>query len=172
MAMTTLFRVAAWISIAALVLLTIVPPSARPVPAVPHHLEHFASFFIAGALWYLGYPRRLLVSLTLAVLFAGGLELLQMLVPGRHARFVDFAVDVIGAWTGSVAAFLFFVPAVECWAANRGMRRTTDLDVRHFPGDKPSLDPSKLLLRARAIFMTTIQTNAPSNSTTSRRSQT
>jgi hypothetical protein len=39
----------------------------------------------------MGYPRRLLLCLTLAVLFAGGLELLQMLVPGRHARLVDFA---------------------------------------------------------------------------------
>jgi VanZ family protein len=90
--LTTLFRAAAWVFIAALVLLTIVPPPhGRSLP-YPRHLEHFASFFIAGSLWYLGYPRRLLlVCLTLAVLFAGGLELLQMLVPGRHPRVVDFA---------------------------------------------------------------------------------
>ena len=102
--LTVAFRLAAWVFIAVLVLLTIAPPSARPDSGVPHHLEHFASFFIAGALWYMGYPRRLVLCLTLAPLFAGGLELLQMLVPGRHARLVDFAVDTLGAWTGSVAA--------------------------------------------------------------------
>ena len=65
-------RLAAWVFIAALVLLTIVPPSARPDSGVSHHLEHFASFFIAGALWYMGYPRRLLLCFAFAILFAGG----------------------------------------------------------------------------------------------------
>ena len=101
------FRLAAWIFIAVLVFLTIAPPSARPDSGVPHHLEHFASFFVVGAFWYMGYPRRLLLCLTLALLFAAGLELLQMLVPGRHARPIDFVVDALGAWTGSVAAFAF-----------------------------------------------------------------
>ena len=57
----------------------------------------------------MGYPRRLVLCLTLALLFAGGLELLQVLVPGRHARLVDFAVDTLGAWTGSVAAAVALV---------------------------------------------------------------
>jgi VanZ family protein len=114
------FRLAAWVFITAIVLLTIVPPAARPVSAVPHNLEHFAIFFIAGALWYLGYPCRLFFCLTLAVFFAGGIELLQMLVPGRHARFVDFALDALGTWTGSVGAFLVLRTAVGRWAANQG----------------------------------------------------
>ena len=105
--LTVPFRLAAWVFIAVLVLLTIAPPSARPDSGVPHHLEHFASFFIAGALWFMGYPRRLLLCVALAVPFAGGLELLQILVPGRHARLIDFAVDALGAWSGSVAAFAF-----------------------------------------------------------------
>jgi VanZ family protein len=105
--LTVPFRLTAWVFMAVLVLLTIAPPSVRPDSGVPHHLEHFASFFIAGALWYMGYPRRLLLCLTLALLFAGGLELLQVLVPGRHARLIDFAVDALGAWAGSAAAFAF-----------------------------------------------------------------
>jgi hypothetical protein len=95
--LTAPFRLAAWIFVAILVLITVAPPSARLDSGVPHHVEHFASFFIAGALWYMGYPRRLLLCLTLAVLFAGGLELLQMLVPGRHARLIDFVVDALAA---------------------------------------------------------------------------
>ena len=70
--LTMPFRLAAWVFIAVLVLLTIAPPSARPDSGVPHHLEHFASFFIAGALWYMGYPRRLLLCLALAVLLPAG----------------------------------------------------------------------------------------------------
>jgi VanZ family protein len=100
------FRLAAWVVIVVLVLLTIAPPSARPDSGVSHHLEHFASFFIAGALWYMGYPRRLLLCLTLAVLFASSLESLQLLVPGRHSRLVDFVADTLGAWSGSAAAFV------------------------------------------------------------------
>jgi hypothetical protein len=71
--LTVPFRLAAWIFIAILVLITIAPQSARLDSGVPHHLEYFASFFVAGALWYMGYyPRRLLLCLMLAVLFAGG----------------------------------------------------------------------------------------------------
>jgi hypothetical protein len=103
--LTVLFRFAAWVCIAVLVWFTIAPSSVRPNSGVPHDLEHFASFSIAGALWYMGYPRRLLLCLAFAIVFAGGLELIQLLVPGRHARTVDFVVDILGAWTGTVGAF-------------------------------------------------------------------
>ena len=99
-------RSAAWIVGTALVLLTIVPSSMRPESGVSHHLEHFASFLLAGILYYLGYAGRVLPWLMVAVLFAGGLELLQILVPGRHARLVDFVVDALGASTGVVIGFL------------------------------------------------------------------
>src|SRR5262245_576061 len=96
------FQLAAWAVIATLVLLSIVPPTGRPDFGAPHHLEHFLSFFAAGMLFYLGYPFRLLSCLVLAVIFAAGIESLQMLVPGRHARLSDFALDASGAWVGAV----------------------------------------------------------------------
>jgi hypothetical protein len=101
-----LFRFAAWVFIAVLVWLTIAPPLARPDSGVPHDLEPFASFFIAGALWYMGYSRRLLLCLPFVVLFAGWLELLQMLLPGRHARILDFVVDALGTWTGNTTPMI------------------------------------------------------------------
>jgi VanZ family protein len=93
-------RLAAWIVVVGLVLLSIVPPPLRPDSDLPHNLEHLASFFLAGVLWYLAYSNRLLLWLGVAVLYAGGIELLQLLAPGRHARFADFVVDALGACTG------------------------------------------------------------------------
>jgi VanZ family protein len=68
-------------------------------------MEHFASFALAGSLYYLGYAGHLIPRLVAAILFAGGLEVLQMLVPGRHARLIDFVLDALGACTGIVFAF-------------------------------------------------------------------
>ena len=80
------FRLAAWIYVAALILFTIAPPSARPDSAcrtISNILRVFSSLEPSGIM---GHPRNLLLCLTLTVLFAGGLELLQLWVPGRHVR--------------------------------------------------------------------------------------
>jgi VanZ family protein len=36
------------------------------------------------------------------VLYTGALELLQLMIPGRHARVIDFVVDAIGVCAGLV----------------------------------------------------------------------
>jgi VanZ family protein len=72
---------------------------------VAHYVEHFTSFALAGGLYYFGYPGNLIHRLMAAVFFAGGLEVLQILVPGRHARIVDFVLDALGACTGIVIAW-------------------------------------------------------------------
>jgi hypothetical protein len=104
-ALLAVIRRAFWLVILMLILLTIVPPSIRPGGGASHHMEHFASFALAGSLYYLGYAGHLIPRLVAAVLFAGGLEVLQILVPGRHARLVDFVMDALGACTGIVLAF-------------------------------------------------------------------
>jgi hypothetical protein len=45
-----------------------------------HHVGHFTSLALAGSLYYLGYPGSLTARLAAAVEFAGGLEMLQMMV--------------------------------------------------------------------------------------------
>jgi VanZ family protein len=104
--MLLLTRLAAWLVISLLVLFTIVPPSIRPSTGVSHHLEHFGSFVLAGVLYSLAYRGPLLRQLISAVLFAVGIELIQILVPGRHARLVDLVVDALGACTGIVLGFI------------------------------------------------------------------
>jgi VanZ family protein len=98
-------RLAAWLVISLLVLFTIVPPSLRPTTAVSHYFEHFASFAFAGTLYYLAYAGPLARQLLIAVLFSGGIELLQNFVPGRHSRVRDFVVDAAGGCIGMVVGF-------------------------------------------------------------------
>jgi VanZ family protein len=101
-----IIRVSAWSAILILILLSIVPPGFRPVTPAPQELEHFASFALAGALQYLGYRGRLVSWFAVTVVFCGVIELLQLLVPGRHARFSDFVINCVAGCCGICLAFV------------------------------------------------------------------
>jgi VanZ family protein len=89
-----------------IIVLTIVPPLLRPVTGTPHNVEHLAIFLVTGAAFGLGYPRRESILCTLAILFSAMLEVAQLLIPGRHATFSDFLVDILSACAGIAAASL------------------------------------------------------------------
>jgi len=98
--------IAAWSLAAAIVVLSLVPPNLRPQSGIPHELEHFLIFLATGLAFGLSYDARHgLLAMKLAV-FAGAVELAQLFVPGRHARFSDFLVDTVAVCAGSVAVFL------------------------------------------------------------------
>jgi VanZ family protein len=99
-------RVVAWLLAGAIVVLSLVPASYRPITEAPHNVEHLAIFLTAGLAFGLGYPsRRLLQGLALIV-FAGAIEVAQLWDPGRHARLGDFVVDALGACAGTILAWL------------------------------------------------------------------
>ena len=97
---TRVFRALAWMLIGAIVILSLVPPSLRPVTEAPHDLEHFAIFALCGYAFGLGYRSRHLLHAVVLVVFAGSIEVLQFAVPGRHARMLDFAIDAIASCAG------------------------------------------------------------------------
>jgi len=101
----TLIRTIAWSLAAAIVVLSVVPPGLRPETGAPHHSEHFIIFAATGLAFGLGYGKHSLVA-ALLVAFSGGVELAQLLVPGRHARLSDFVVDALAACCGLLAATL------------------------------------------------------------------
>jgi len=105
-AASSLTRLAAWLVVAGLVLLSVMPPAMRPVTSAPHELEHFMSFALAGALQYLAYSGQLARWLLITLLFTAGIELLQLAVPGRHARLADFAVDALAGYIGVLIGFV------------------------------------------------------------------
>lgn len=104
---TVLFaRVLAWSLAAAIVVLSVVPPTLRPETALPHCAEHFGIFCATGIAFGLAHNRRHLLLLVLLAMFAGGVEILQLMAPGRHARLSDFVVDAVAACVGAVMPLL------------------------------------------------------------------
>ena len=98
--MILLTRLMAWLILAAIIALTFVPPMWRPVSGVPQAVEHFAIFLLMGGTFALGYRGHAASIGLTAILFAAGLEILQMFFPGRHARLSDFFVNALGICAG------------------------------------------------------------------------
>jgi hypothetical protein len=90
----------------AIFVLSVVPAEIRPETGVPHDLEHSAIWALPGALMVLGYRMRFWVWATLGPLFAAAIEVVQIGIPGRHARLEDFLVDAGSILLGSACAAL------------------------------------------------------------------
>src|SRR3954447_25798500 len=101
-----LFRALGWLCVLAIVLLSLVAPSLRPVTFLPHGLEHAAIFALCGLALGLGYPRRIMHHMAMLVIFAAAIELAQFYAPGRHPRLIDFVVDAVAACAGVALAAL------------------------------------------------------------------
>jgi hypothetical protein len=96
----------AWLYAVALVFLTLGSPSIRLGTEMPHDLEHLAAFGVSGLLFSIGYPSRRLLVLLAGVGFTAVLEALQMWAPGRHARWIDLAMNGAGFCIGVGMAFV------------------------------------------------------------------
>jgi VanZ family protein len=101
-----LARISAWALAVTIFILSLVPPGLRPETGAPHDLEHFSIFFFTGLAFGLGYDRKHGVIAILLVAFAGAVEMAQLFVPGRHARFSDFMVDAAAMCIAVLAASL------------------------------------------------------------------
>lgn len=98
-----LVRVAAWILVALIVAVTLVPIGLRPVVTANPSIERIAAYALAGLLMMVGYPRHRIQILVGSVLLAGGLEAAQTLTSTRHGRFEDFLVKAGAALAGATA---------------------------------------------------------------------
>lgn len=105
---------AAWSMLAIIVFLTLCPIEFRPVVA-PSEVERFVAFGLAGSLFGVAYPRKILLVALLVIGSAVALELMQRLVPGRHGRMFDADVKIVGACLGIASAI-----AVNIWARRSG----------------------------------------------------
>jgi VanZ family protein len=102
--MTLLLRLIAWLLAAAVTFATLGPPQCRPHADLGHDGEHALAFVLVGLAFGLAYPRQRRQTTAWATLMIGGLELLQLWVPGRHARLEDFLVDALAACAGLAVA--------------------------------------------------------------------
>lgn len=109
--MMRLLRLAAWLVLAIILIVTISPIQFRPITGEPADVERFVAFFLVGFLFALAYPRHWIAVLLLTVGCAGMFELLQRLAPGRHGEFADFLFKAVGAVSGvCIGRGLSFLP--------------------------------------------------------------
>lgn len=105
--LTVVARILAWTLAASIVILSIVPPGLRPETGTPHVFEHATIFFATGLAFGIGYDCRQDLLGAALVIFSGAVELAQLLVPGRHARWSDFVVDALAVTVGLTLTSLF-----------------------------------------------------------------
>ena len=97
-------RVLAWIGIMGIIVLSVVPANERPTLAQGWFgalfgdiIEHVAAFALVAGAFAIGYRFSLFRLLTFAFFYCGGIELLQVPLPTRHARVSDFVIDFAGS---------------------------------------------------------------------------
>lgn len=109
MVMTALLRLVSWLLAAAVTFVTLGPENVRPHPVLGQQGDHALAFLLVGIFFGLAYPQQRWTVSTVAVALIGLLEIMQLWVPGRHARFEDFVVDALSACVG------FALSAVANW---------------------------------------------------------
>jgi|SRR6185437_3631462 hypothetical protein len=111
--MTTLLRPFAWLLAAAVTFVTLGPPRFRPHPFLGQDGDHSLAFVLIGVAFAFAYPQQRRLAAMISVPLIGALELLQLAVPGRHARLADFVVDALAALVGFAIAALLDVLAAR-----------------------------------------------------------
>lgn len=77
--------------------MSVVPAVDRPVTGAGQWVEHFTAFALVAGAFAIGHSFSFIRLLLLAFFFCGGIELLQVPLPTRHARLSDFIVDFIAS---------------------------------------------------------------------------
>jgi VanZ family protein len=93
-------RAVAWLLLVAVLIVNLVPPDLRPTSSAPHDVEHFVVFLLMGAAFGYGYRGHQWSLGWLGVAYTAIIEILQLFVPGRHARVSDFVVDALAFCIG------------------------------------------------------------------------
>ncbi len=99
-------RIASWLLLLAVAVVTVGPIGLRPVTPLPPEAERALALAIVGFVFGVAYPRRIVligcVVIGSVVLF----EALQMLAPYRHGRLADALAKIAGALAGLTAGHL------------------------------------------------------------------
>lgn len=101
--MTKLSRIAALVLLAIIVFVTLSPIQMRPHIANAN-VERGMAYVLLGFAVALGFPKRLYQTVIFVVCTAGVLEMIQIIDPSRHARFLDASVKAAAGIVGIVIA--------------------------------------------------------------------
>jgi len=118
-----LLKIAVWLVLLGLVVVSLVPAAERPETGLQHDLEHFLAFALAGLLVALAYPTRLMLLVSGAVIYALALEIIQIPLATRHARLEDFVMDALGACAAIVLVYAARLAAGTLRGLEHGSRQ-------------------------------------------------
>ena len=103
-AMTILLRLFAWGLAAAIAFATLGPASQRPHSNLGQTGEHTLAFVLLGLVFGLAHARSRLLTIIFVAGCTGLIEVIQLLLHGRHGRGEDFIVDALAACIGIALA--------------------------------------------------------------------
>lgn len=104
--MSRIFAVVAGVlSLAFVAFATLSPIELRPTTELGLGWEHLAAFAVIAAFLAFAFPKRVWQILLFVVLTAILLEIAQLYVPGRHARWIDGATKIFGSLIGVAAGW-------------------------------------------------------------------
>jgi glycopeptide antibiotics resistance protein len=98
----TALRILAWGSMVALFIVTDTTMQLRPHTIISPNADRFLALFVAGAIFALAYPRRILIVVAVLLAAVIGFELLQRLIAGRHGYIKDILVKASGVCAGTM----------------------------------------------------------------------
>ncbi|MEW6437546.1 MAG: hypothetical protein AB1508_10330 [Pseudomonadota bacterium] len=116
--MTRFWRLSPWLAILFIALLSLMPGGWRPYSGESILTERFIAYFLAALILAIRFPRPaagIEIAAWLSI-FAGTLEILQLLIPGRNGRYGDFVMSSLGALCGVAFGLL----ATIIWEHWRG----------------------------------------------------
>lgn len=93
-------QILAWLALAAVVVVTVLPLNLRPRDVLPVDADRALACAVFAGLFVLAYPKHWKLIGLIMVAGAAAIEALQLLSPTRHARIDDAIVKAGGAFIG------------------------------------------------------------------------
>jgi VanZ family protein len=99
---------AGFAGIVAIFVLSVVPGPARPHVLPSGSSEHFFAYALTALTLLAGCGQgvRGVTIAAIVTVYAGLLEILQAVVPGRQSQWEDFAASAVGVWGALILFFL------------------------------------------------------------------
>lgn len=101
-----LLRATCWLTFLFVAAVTVGPARYRPIITINPQHERFAAFALMSGLFAIAYPRQRRWVALGAVTIAVGLEVGQLLIPGRHGLVRDAVAKGLGGLVGVAAVAL------------------------------------------------------------------
>jgi VanZ family protein len=101
------FALLATVAIAAIIIYsTLAPIGSRPHSIFDPEFERFGAYLSLGVAAMLAFPRHVIAVSGATAGLAVGLELLQLVDPGRDGRIIDAGTKVLGALVGAATTWI------------------------------------------------------------------